>query len=101
VDLHRLILDALGWSEFPKDDNFVFDSEPEPCDNCELGLVYIFSFEQRRLCRNCVIEHADAMGWLEVPDLELKFMTVNPVVTDVEPELPEEDPPTSGQDTLF
>lgn len=29
------------------------DIDPEPCDNCENGIMYLICFDGRRLCRNC------------------------------------------------
>lgn len=39
--------------------------DPEPCDRCATGLVYLVSFEDQRLCRNCVYAMAEERGWID------------------------------------
>jgi hypothetical protein len=103
ADLRDIILDALGWTEFPRGDDFEFFEEPEPCDNCDEGLVTVFNYENRRLCRRCMIEHADSMGWMEAPkDAEVKWFVLEAPVGEPEVQDSEEpEQPTSGQDSLW
>jgi hypothetical protein len=86
VNLHALILDALGWTEFPKDDDFMFEGEPEPCDECNDGLCNVFTYEKRRLCRRCMLDHIVEMGWDKLPQLEL----ATPEIVETNVELPAE-----------
>lgn len=42
-------------------------TDPEPCDTCDLGVLYIVCFDGLRRCRNCVHDLAAANGWDEMP----------------------------------
>lgn len=103
ADLRDLILDALGWHEFPERETFEFFKEPEPCDNCDEGLVDLFNYENRRLCRRCMLDHADSMGWLDPPkEPEVKWLVPEAPVGEPDEKVTEEpEKPTSGQEPLW
>ena len=109
VNLHAIILDALGWTEFPRGDDFEFFGEPEPCDNCEEGLCNVVTYDKRRLCRRCTLDHIVEMGWDKYEPPEQELATPEIVVTDVEEDdgrtdsqiVRENGEGTSGQGSLW
>lgn len=37
--------------------------DPEPCDDCDLGIMYILGHDGIRRCKNCIQELARQKGW--------------------------------------
>lgn len=42
--------------------------DPEPCDDCDTGICYIWSYDDVRRCKNCVHVYATKMGWYDPPE---------------------------------
>lgn len=37
--------------------------DPEPCDDCDLGIMYILGYDGIRRCKNCIQELSRLKGW--------------------------------------
>lgn len=53
--------------KFQAENPELFPSDPEPCDDCEVGIMYFVCYDGIRRCRNCVHRLADEMGWWDWP----------------------------------